>query len=312
MSFDIDRKFKILIVDDVPQHIKILGEALRQEHEVIAATSGTRALELVKEHQPDLILLDVLMPDSNGFEVLRSLKEDLFSRDIPVIFITSLDAAEDETRGFELGAVDYIVKPFRIPVVKARVKTHLRLRHQTELLKNLANLDGLTGLPNRRFFDERYELEWRRNKRSATSMAVIMADVDHFKAYNDTYGHLEGDNCLRLVAKKLGHGTLLRAADLLARYGGEEFVALLPLTDDTGALQVAEQMRENIFSLQLPHESSPVAPHVTVSLGVASIIPTDELMPEDLIDLADKALYQAKQNGRNQAFAANSAKQSGQ
>ena len=293
--------------------IKILGEALRQEHEVIAATSGTRALELVKEHQPDLILLDVLMPDSNGFEVLRSLKEDLFSRDIPVIFITSLDAAEDETRGFELGAVDYIVKPFRIPVVKARVKTHLRLRHQTELLKNLANLDGPHGIcPTDVFFDERYELEWRRNKRSATSMAVIMADVDHFKAYNDTYGHLEGDNCLRLVAKKLGHGTLLRAADLLARYGGEEFVALLPLTDDTGALQVAEQMRENIFSLQLPHESSPVAPHVTVSLGVASIIPTDELMPEDLIDLADKALYQAKQNGRNQAFAANSAKQSGQ
>ncbi len=299
MTFDPDRRSKILIVDDVPQHIKILGEALRQEHDILAATSGTHALELVKEQHPDLILLDVLMPDCNGFEVLRLLKEDPISRDIPVIFITSLDADEDETRGFELGAMDYIVKPFRMAVVKARVRTQLRLRHQTELLKQLANLDGLTGLPNRRFFDERYELEWRRGLRSNSPLAVIMADVDHFKAYNDTYGHLEGDNCLRLVAKNLGHDTLLRAADLLARYGGEEFVALLPLTDTSGAQQVAEQMRANIARLHLRHESSKVASHVTISLGVASVIPSAALPPEKLIELADRAMYQAKQNGRN-------------
>ncbi len=300
MVFDPDRRSKILIVDDVPQHIKILGEALRQEHDIIAATSGTRALELVKEQLPDLILLDVLMPDTNGFEVLRSIKEDPLSQDIPVIFITSLDADEDETRGFELGAVDYIVKPFRTPVVKARVRTHLRLRHQTELLKQLANLDGLTGLPNRRFFDERYSLEWRRALRSASSLSVIMADVDHFKAYNDTYGHLEGDNCLRQVASTLGKDTLNRAGDLLARYGGEEFVALLPGSDIPGACQVAEQMRTNIEKLGIRHESSQVASHVTVSLGVSSIIPINGLSAEDLINQADQALYQAKQNGRNQ------------
>lgn len=306
MTFDPDRRSKILIVDDVPQHIKILGEALRREHEIIAATSGTRALELVKEQHPDLILLDVLMPDCNGFEVLRTIREDPLSRDIPVIFITSLNADEDETKGFELGAVDYIIKPFRTAVVKARVRTHLRLRHQTELLKQLANLDGLTGLPNRRFFDERFSLEWRRALRTFTPVSIIMADVDHFKAYNDTYGHLEGDNCLRLLAKQLGQNTLLRAGDLLARYGGEEFVALLPGTDASGALRVAEHMRGNIEQLNIKHESSRTASRVTVSLGSATTTPSSELDRETLINQADQALYLAKQTGRNKVCSAES------
>ena len=291
---------RILVVDDVPDNIRVLSSMLADEgHQISAATNGRQALKLAEVSSPDLILLDVMMPGMDGYEVCAALKANPQLSSIPVIFIiTALADVEDETRGLGLGAVDYITKPFKEAVVRVRVRTHLELKHQRDILQNLSRLDGLTGIPNRRAFDERLDQDWRRGARMGESLGVLMIDVDLFKQYNDTNGHLAGDDCLRQVAGSLAGG-LLRAWDFVARYGGEEFVCLLEGLDLAALSQVAERLRAAVEALQIPHGDSSVSPWVTISIGAALGQPTLEAPPTGLVEAADLQLYEAKRSGRN-------------
>lgn len=291
-------KQRILIVDDMPTNIKILGEMLRTDYEITVATTGPKALKIAEEQPLDLILLDIMMPDMDGYAVCRELKTRSRTKNIPVIFITTKNESDDEVKGLELGAVDYITKPFHLPIVKARVRTHLDLKRKYDILEAMVSLDGLTEIPNRRSFDELLQMEWKRNMRGSKPLTLFMMDIDFFKQYNDHYGHTAGDDCLKLVAQAL-NGTLQRAGDLVARYGGEEFAALLPETDAISARALAERMRESVEALGIPHSTSLVADHVTISLGVVSMIPTSSTSPVTLIDAADAMLYKAKRSGRN-------------
>lgn len=294
-------KSRILIVDDEPVNIKYLLGILREEpsYEIFVATNGKKALEIAGSKKLDLILLDIIMPDVDGYEVCRQLKKQPHTQSIPVIFITALGSEIDEGKGFEMGAVDYIAKPLHPIVVKARVKTHLQLKKQNDVLKKLSFSDGLTGLFNRSYLDQYIFAEWNRSKRSQSAIAMIMADIDYFKPFNDGYGHLAGDECLKKVARSLG-AALTRDSDVCCRYGGEEFVTLLPETNLDGALIVANKQLQNVRELAHPHAYSKVSKSVTVSLGVASLVPQQyDNNHEVLISMADSALYQAKNAGRN-------------
>ncbi|HYD68375.1 diguanylate cyclase [Azospirillum sp.] len=295
-------KQSVLIVDDEPGNIQLLAGLLRDECELCFATSGEEALEIARLVAPDLILLDVLMPSMDGFEVCRRLKADPSTHDIPVVFVTARGEVDDETRGLDAGGVDYIIKPVSLPVVRARVRVHLRLKRHEDRLRASALMDGLTGIANRRRFDEVLNVEWRRAWRSREPLSAILADVDLFKRYNDRYGHLEGDACLRRVAGALD-GLARRPGDLAARYGGEEFVCLLPSTNLEGATALAERMRTAVLDLRLPHAGSTVGPWVTVSVGVATAVPADGLEAADLLRQADEMLYRAKRSGRNRVEA---------
>ncbi|EPR41072.1 response regulator receiver modulated diguanylate cyclase [Desulfovibrio sp. X2] len=288
----------VLIVDDNPENIEVLSASLGDEVEVLFATTGKDALELARTEQPDLILLDVMMPDMDGYRVCSELKSLPETIDIPVIFVTALSQEEEETRGLDAGAIDYVTKPISPPIVRARVRNHLELKRYRDVLRRLSAVDGLTGIANRRRFDEVLEAEWRRAQRTSSPLSMILCDIDHFKAYNDASGHLLGDECLRRVALALAAG-VRRPADLVARWGGEEFACILPDTDHDGATKLAEKLRASVVALNLPHEASPTAPVVTASLGVATLIPTADLPPHDLVQLADDALYYAKKAGRN-------------
>lgn len=288
----------VLLVDDVPGNLDVLVEQLSQENiDIRIALSGIEGLYLARKLRPDLILLDVMMPDLNGYDVCEILKQEPGLTDIPVIFLTARDSEIEVERGFALGAVDYIHKPFSLPILKARVRNHLALKRKNDLLEALACTDGLTQIANRRHFDVTLHREWERAQRNHQCMSVIMIDVDNFKHYNDHFGHSAGDQCLKIVAQAL-ENTLQRAGDIVARYGGEEFVVLLPSTELDGAVVFAEKLRLSVMALALP-ATSPVAKCVTISLGVACSSPED-LRPEQLIESADACLYRAKESGRNQ------------
>jgi diguanylate cyclase (GGDEF)-like protein len=295
-----ERRPKILLVDDSPTNLRLLGEILSSDYDILVAASGKIALEIVQNLElPDLILLDVKMPEMDGYTTCQLLKEGNNTRNIPIIFITAVEGSHAETKGFELGAVDYITKPYSTPVVLARVRTHVALKKHAELLENLAFLDGLTSIPNRRQFDQQLEKEWRRMMRQAGPLAVLLIDIDNFKKFNDQYGHGAGDECLRLVAHVIST-VAKRPGDLTARYGGEEFAVILPDTDEIGALSVAGSICVAVDQLALPHAASPVTDHVTVSIGVTSAVPERQGNLQDLINSADQALYRAKTLGRNQ------------
>ncbi len=294
----------ILVVDDVPTNIELLAGVLSPFYQIKFATHGARALELADcPEKPDLILLDVMMPGMDGYEVCRRLKENPATRGIPVIFITARSESADQIRGFNCGAVDYIAKPLELPVVVARVRTHLNLKLRTDLLEAQASIDALTGIPNRRRFDETFRQEWRRSARNLMPMSLLMIDVDHFKAFNDRYGHGAGDECLRQVGIALS-ASQLRPGDLVARYGGEEFAVILPGCHSAGAHTIAERVRQIVESLNLAHDDSPVAPCVTISLGCATLKPSMDSDPGELFLHADAALYRAKQQGRNRVVVA--------
>lgn len=290
----------ILLVDDVPKNLQILGNTLKSDDLTVAfATNGKKALEYVQKKQPDLILLDIMMPDMDGYEVCKRLKEDAQTMHIPIIFITAMSDADDEYRGFELGGADYITKPFNPRLVRARVESQLRLKRKTDLLEKLSSIDGLTEIPNRRQFDETLSNEWARARRAQSNISLILIDIDFFKQYNDHYGHAAGDKCLQKVAKTLKH-SLKRPADFVARYGGEEFVVILSEIDHQSALMMANKLNESIFQLELPHGASQVSEYLTISLGIATTIPQDDQRHESLLETADKYLYEAKSSGRNQ------------
>jgi diguanylate cyclase (GGDEF)-like protein len=289
----------ILIVDDTPTNIQVLAENLINDYRIKVAVSGEAALEAIaRQGAPDLILLDVMMPDMDGYEVCRRLKEDPHTSAIPVIFVTALNGGDDEERGLNLGALDYIVKPFYLPVVKARIRNHIRLKQMTDMLEAMAWIDGLTGIPNRRRFDQMLEIEWKRAQRNHLPLAAIIVDVDYFKAYNDCHGHGAGDICLKRVAMLLA-AKVSRPGDLVARYGGEEFVILMPETDAEGVQRIAEHLCRSIESEQIPHTGSGVSHWVTISAGYAELVPQLEQSPLTLLNEADRMLYLAKDAGRN-------------
>jgi len=289
---------KILIVDDAIINIQVLNELLKGEYRVFFATRGNEALDIATTALPDLILLDVMMPDMDGYDVCRKLKDDPLLKEIPVIFITAMSQEQDEVLGLELGAVDYITKPFNLSLVRLRVRNQLELKRQRDILERLSLMDGLTGLPNRRAFDECFDREWRRAWRKGWDLSLIMLDIDYFKAYNDTYGHIAGDDCLKRIGSALA-ATLGRGGDFIARYGGEEFICVLPNTDTAGATSMGEKLRTMVEELQIPHQTSSISPSVTISLGVAHVTPDKGVTPESLVEQADAMLYRAKRDGRN-------------
>ena len=291
-------KQTVLAIDDMPANLTLLGEILKPEYRFLVATSGAQGLELATSKQPDLILLDVMMPEIDGYEVCRQLKANPLTQSIPVIFITALKEETDEERGLEIGAIDYITKPFSPSIVRIRVRNHLELKRYHDLLESQAVTDGLTGVANRRQFDTWLDREWRLAIRRQTSISLILGDIDCFKPYNDHYGHPEGDECLKAVAKALTAG-LRRPSELLARYGGEEFACILPESDLEGALHFANNLLEHVRAAKLPHEKSVATDIVTMSLGVATLRPALGDAAETLIQAADEKLYEAKRSGRN-------------
>lgn len=298
------RRARLLVVDDQPTNIQTLYRLFGADHQVFMAARGEQALTMAQEAQPDLILLDVVMPDMDGFEICERLKQNVLTQDIPVLFVTAHNEPEQETRGLEVGGVDFISKPINPAVVRARVKTHLTMKLQSDLLKRMVFLDGLTGTFNRRYFDHRLLMEWQRAERDHTPLGLIMLDVDFFKRYNDHYGHQQGDDCLRHVAMTLRQA-MLRPGDVVTRYGGEEFACVLPDTDLAGALRVAERMIQAVHALGLPHAASSVPGGVvTISAGCAVKLPAPGQRATDLLALADAQLYQAKSQGRNRICSA--------
>jgi diguanylate cyclase (GGDEF)-like protein len=300
-----EKPAKILIIDDEHSNIAYLLGLLKSDYRIVVATNGEQGLALAgSPRPPDLILLDILMPGMDGYEVCARLKADERTRGIPVVFVTAVTDAADETRAFAAGAVDYITKPFHPLVVKARVKTQIELKHKTDELEQLASRDGLTGVCNRRRFDQALALECARATGSSRPLSLILFDVDHFKRYNDHYGHAAGDACLRQVAGML-QGCLRHPGDLLARYGGEEFAVLLPDTAAAEATAVAERMRGQVAKAKIAHADSPVAPWVTISAGVAGAYAACPLpSPLALVQAADAMLFRSKRAGRNRVSVA--------
>ncbi len=290
----------ILIVDDNTGMIQLMARMLKGLACLRFATRGDEALQLMREDPPDLVLLDAEMPGLSGYQVCEAMRSDAALTDIPVIFVTGHGETDAEVRGLETGAVDFITKPVNEALLLARVRTQLRVKTMSDELRRMATTDGLTGLLNRRHFDELMRREWQRSVRHGTPLALLMADVDHFKRYNDSYGHPAGDACLQSVAQALA-SVAKRPADQVGRLGGEEFAVLLPDTDLAGGQQVAEQAVQAVRELTLPHVGSLTAEHVTISVGVAVLGLQDvaHLELHSLYNAADHALYQAKANGRN-------------
>lgn len=290
----------VLIVDDTPENIDIIGNILSQDYTVMISTSGLKALEIAETQRPDLILLDVIIPDIDGYEILHRLKNNDRTKDIPVIFVTAKDSIRDEERGLRMGAADYISKPISVPILKHRVANQLKIVSQQKLLQEMCQIDHLTQIANRRQFDSQLYNEWHKAMRSGSPLSLAIIDVDYFKKYNDFYGHAMGDNVLKSIAKTLASHTK-RAGDLVARWGGEEFAILSAEPNAIKAQDLADIVCQKVAELNIPHHKSGVAGHVTISIGGVTLIP-EQNMPDSLIliEQADNCLYQAKINGRNQ------------
>lgn len=289
----------ILIVDDEVMNLNILADAFKDTYKLIVTKSGSQALLRASQHNIDLVLLDIMLPDMDGFEVCKRLKANAKTRNIPVIFITSKTEDTDEELGLQAGAVDYIGKPFYLPIVIARVETHIALKHKSDLLEKMAMLDGLTHLDNRRKFDMQFANEYRRALRDGTPLSIALIDIDYFKLFNDNYGHAAGDKTLRLVADLL-KGAMRRPSDMVARYGGEEFALILPNTHTQGAVSYCRQIIDLFNERKIVHAYSKVTNYVTLSIGGATF--TNELVMEqhEVFEQVDNALYKAKELGRNQ------------
>ena len=290
---------KILIVDDEKANRKILKELLQDEATIIFAKNGEQAVELARKHIPDLILLDVVMPDRSGFEVIEEIKNDPLTMNISVIFVTGLANSDDEERGFDLGGNDYIYKPFKANIVIARVMMHLELIQQRKMLNEIAHIDALTGISNRRKMDQVLEDELAANKRDNKQLAVALVDVDYFKPYNDNYGHGAGDVALKKVAACFRE-VLKRPRDFAARYGGEEFLIILPDSNAEGAKLIISNIVQALADKEIKHEFSQASNLLTISVGLILVDDNQQTTTADILLKADNLLYQAKENGRNQ------------
>lgn len=290
----------ILVVEDEQLVFDSVELFLEDLHDLTYASNGTKGLEMARSERVDLILLDIGLPDINGYELCRMLKNDPETAHLPIIFLTGFSSPGDEAAGLEAGAVDYIVKPINAPILRARVQTHMVLKLQRDYLELLIREDALTSLINRRGFDEILAREWRRAARAGKPLSLIMIDVDAFKPYNDNYGHVAGDECLRKVADSLS-SVLHRGGDHLFRYGGEEFAALLAETPFDFVELMADRLRTAVEAAQLPHAYSGVKNVVTVSAGAATVIPHHSQDASTLVVEADRMLYKSKGAGRNLA-----------
>ncbi len=318
----------ILIVDDSEDQTLVLKSILGEKgyKSIYLVNSAEEAFDFLglkdkKKNKPniDLILMDVIMPKTNGIEACSRIKREVSFKDTPIIMITANREETQLQAAFQAGAIDYITKPIKVTELLARVRSALRLKMETDSRKErereltemaeqldtankkltrMSYLDGLTAVPNRRYFEEFFAREWKNAIRVKNPLSLLMCDIDCFKAYNDTYGHLNGDDCLKKIARTL-NSALKRPRDFLCRYGGEEFIAVLPDTDRRGALSVAKRFLEETGKLKIVHKSSAVSKNVTISVGVATINPDEKTKPTSFINEADKALYEAKQSGRN-------------
>jgi diguanylate cyclase (GGDEF)-like protein len=285
---------KILIIDDSADALVVAKARLAKEClDILCAEGGIAGLEVARRENPDLILLDVDMPDMSGFDVCRALKADPELCMIPVLFLSGSGTAEDKVKGLDLGAVDYVTKPFDTFELRARVRAALRTKHLQDLLIEHAHIDPLTGLPNRRALMERLECQWARIARHGGQLSFVMADIDHFKRVNDAHGHQIGDKMLQKVAAVIAQQC--REVDLPARYGGEEFSIVVADETTSGATRLADRCREKIAKVRLAVNGETVA--VTASFGVADANNASSL--EVLMKHADEALYRAKEAGRN-------------
>lgn len=296
------KKAKVLVVDDDSLNRLVLEKTLCEEHDVFLAKSAEEALAFVRITQVDLILLDIVMPVMNGFELIVKLKENPITQAIPVIFISANQEHADESKGLELGAMDYITKPFSASIVRVRVRNQLLIKQKNDLLEMLASIDGLTEIPNRRYLDENLSREWRRSKRGGSVLSVLLMDIDHFKRYNDTYGHRAGDECLKKVAQSL-LAQCKRGSDFIARYGGEEFAAILPDVSKKEAIAFANKLRNAVNELNIEHKTSLNAQYITISIGVATMEDGRSTSEHSLLEEADLGLYEAKEAGRNRVVA---------
>ena len=293
------KKPTILVVDDMTTTLLLLHDLLKDTYEVKIAKSGTKALEILESpNDIDLILLDIEMPDINGYDVCKRIKNNETIKNIPIIFITGRTSQEDEEYGLNLGAIDYITKPFNKAIVKLRIKNYLDLKIKNDMLEKLSMYDGLTNIRNRRFFDETFEKTFNEIKRDKKSLAVLMIDIDFFKPYNDNYGHGQGDETLRKVAKAL-EKTIKRASDFVARYGGEEFVILLKDINKDGVEAVANNLLNAIRELKITHEFSKIENYVTISIGASFYNSSSDITKLELLLKADETLYSVKNSGRN-------------
>lgn len=330
---------KILIVDDKLANLLAM-EALLEEvgADLFTASSGHEALALLLKHEFALVLLDVQMPDMDGFETASLMRGMKQTRHLPIIFVTAISKEDEHIfRGYDVGAIDYLFKPVNPVILRSKVEVFLKIYRQQRLLEKktedldqkveellvlkaqledtnqqleeanqqleeLSRTDSLTGLANRRQFKEVLAAEWRRALRNDQSLALIMGDIDAFKSFNDTYGHLAGDECLQKIALAL-HSPLMRSSDLAARFGGEEFVILLPGTDLEGGAFIAEAIRRDVENLAITHAASDTGGLVTMSFGVTAVKPSVELVDLNLVCTADKALYMAKKEGKNRCVA---------
>ncbi len=293
------KKPTILVVDDMTTTLLLIHDLLKDTYEVKIAKSGTKALEILESpNDIDLILLDIEMPDINGYDVCKRIKNNETIKNIPIIFITGRTSQEDEEYGLNLGAIDYITKPFNKAIVKLRIKNYLDLKIKNDMLEKLSMYDGLTNIRNRRFFDETFEKTFSEIKRDKKSLAVLMIDIDFFKPYNDNYGHGQGDETLRKVAKAL-EKTIKRASDFVARYGGEEFVILLKDINKDGVEAVANNLLNAVRELKITHEFSKIENYVTVSIGVSYYNSSSDITKLELLLKADETLYNVKNSGRN-------------
>ena len=311
----------ILIVDDRPDNLLALKSLLEStDLRVLTASSGNEALGMVLDHDFALVLMDVQMPGMDGFETAGLMRGAERSKHIPIIFVTAISKEQKYIfQGYESGAVDYLFKPVEPEILKSKVRVFLELYRQKRLIEeqatsldaknrqleeayrkmeSLSALDGLTGIPNRRRFDEFYEKEWLRARRNREPLSLIMVDIDFFKAYNDVLGHQSGDACLIKVARCLT-ASLNRPSDLVARYGGEEFVAILTGTDERGAVTVGETMKRQVEALAIEHPKSDVSAYITVSIGTATTSQEHILTRDELLEAADRTMYRAKEEGRN-------------
>lgn len=289
----------VLIVDDELSNIELMNAALEEDYEICFATSGDQALELACSVVPDLILLDVLMPGIDGYEVCLRLKRERLLADVPVIFTTGLHDQEAEVRGLTVGAIDYVTKPINPVVLRARVANHIELKRLRDQLAQMAVTDALTGLSNRRRLESELTSEIQRLAPSGSWLSVLMLDIDFFKIFNDTFGHPEGDRCITMVAAALTRA-VRKLSGIPARYGGEEFACILPETDSRTALAVAEDIQKQLRALNIPHPGSPVSDNVTISIGVAAAKAQPGMQGALWLEYADHQLYISKKNGRNQ------------
>ena len=287
----------ILIADDSNLSITMLTRVLGGEYIIYTVTNGREAIEAAEEHVPDVILLDIIMPDMDGYDAIVALKNSEKTEHIPIIFITGLNKPGDEEKGLILGAADYIVKPFSPVTVRLRVRNQMKILEQLRTIERLSMTDQLTNLPNRRNFESQLDMEWNRARREQIPISILVMDVDGFKQYNDTHGHQQGDVALQVVAD-IFMQELKRPGDHGARWGGEEFIAVLSGTDLSGALHIAEKIRKRIALTEIPHADKVIA-NVTVSIGVNTETPTQTCSWDHFIFKADKALYEAKASGKN-------------